>query len=64
MPVEGAIERRLKQGLPLIQVRDKALPDRAAFARAVVGLAHRYGVKVLVNGDAAAARTAGKPRQW
>jgi 8-oxo-dGTP diphosphatase len=53
------IERRLKQGLRLIQVRDKTLHDRAGFARAVVALAHRHGAKVLVNGDAEAARAAG-----
>ena len=53
------IERRLKQGLRLIQVRDKTLHDRAAFAHAVVALAHRYGAKVLVNGDEESARAAG-----
>ena len=53
------IERRLKQGLRLIQVRDKQLHERAGFARAVVALAHRYGAKVLVNGDEEAARAAG-----
>jgi 8-oxo-dGTP diphosphatase len=53
------IERRLASGLRLIQVRDKALSRRADFARAVVVLAHRYGAKVLVNGDEQAARAAG-----
>src|SRR5258706_7482825 len=53
------IERRLKQGLRLIQVRDKTLRDRAGFARAAVALAHRYHAKVLVNGDESAARAAG-----
>ena len=53
------IERRLASGLHLIQVRDKALPHREDFARSVVALAHRYGAKVLVNGDEQAARTAG-----
>jgi 8-oxo-dGTP diphosphatase len=53
------IERRLKQGLRLIQVRDKTLHDRSEFARAVVALAHRHGAKVLVNGDEEAARAAG-----
>ena len=52
------IERRLRQGLRLIQVRDKMLPDRADFARAVVALAHRHGAKVLVNGDEETARAA------
>jgi 8-oxo-dGTP diphosphatase len=44
---------RLEQGLKLIQVRDKNLPDRTGFAGAVVGLAHRYGAKVLINGGPA-----------
>jgi 8-oxo-dGTP diphosphatase len=53
------IERRLSTGLQLIQVRDKALPDRAGFARSVIELAHRHGAKVLVNGDEPAARSFG-----
>jgi 8-oxo-dGTP diphosphatase len=53
------IERRLANGLRLVQVRDKALTHRADFASAVVALAHRYGAKVLVNGDERAARAAG-----
>jgi 8-oxo-dGTP diphosphatase len=53
------IERRLRQGLRLIQVRDKELQERVRFARAVISLAHRHGAKVLVNGDEAAARAAG-----
>ncbi len=53
------IERRLSTGLRLIQVRDKALPDRADFARSVIALAHRHGAKVLLNGDEHAARTVG-----
>ncbi|MGH8675967.1 MAG: Nudix family hydrolase [Burkholderiales bacterium] len=53
------IELRLKQGLRLVQVRDKGLHDRAGFARAVIALAHRHGAKVLVNGDEAAARAVG-----
>ncbi|HVP09430.1 MAG TPA: Nudix family hydrolase [Burkholderiales bacterium] len=44
------MERRLKAGLRLIQVRDKSLPDRIGFAQEVAGLARRYGAKVLVNG--------------
>ena len=42
---------RLEQGLKLVQVRDKNLLDRAGFASKVVDLAHRFGAKVLVNGD-------------
>ena len=44
---------RLEQGLKLIQVRDRNLPDRTGFATKVIELAHRFGAKVLVNGGAA-----------
>ena len=44
------LERRLKEGLRLLQVRDRNLPDRNGFAMEVVGLANRYGAKVLING--------------
>ena len=44
---------RLGEGLNLIQVRDKNLPDRTGFANKVVDLAHRHGAKVLVNGGPA-----------
>lgn len=53
------IKRRLECGLRLVQVRDKALSDRADFSRSVVATAHRYEAKVLVNGDEQAARAAG-----
>jgi len=46
----GRIRDRLAQGLRLIQVRDKALPDREAFANAVLALAKSHGAKVLING--------------
>lgn len=46
----GRIRDRLAQGLRLIQVRDKALPDREAFAHAVLALAKPCGAKVLING--------------
>lgn len=49
----SAIRTRLEQGLRLIQVRDKGLPKRDAFVRAVVDLAHRHGARVLVNGGPA-----------
>lgn len=51
--VEFALSRlqvRLEQGLKLVQVRDKNLPDRSGFAGKAIELAHRYGAKVLVNG--------------
>ncbi len=47
------MERRLTQGLRLIQVRDKDLREREAFARRVVALAHRHGAKVLIHGGPA-----------
>ena len=49
-PSLAIMERRLKSGLRLIQVRDRSLPDRNGFALEVAGLARRYGAKVLVNG--------------
>jgi 8-oxo-dGTP diphosphatase len=49
----SAIRRRLAGDLRLIQVRDKDMPQREAFARAVVELAHRHGAKVLVHGGPA-----------
>jgi len=51
----------LERGLRLIQVREPEM-DAASlnrFARDVVELAHRYGARVLVNGDVALARNVG-----
>lgn len=45
-----ALERRLREGLRLVQVRDRVLPDREAFARRVVVAAHRHGARVLLGG--------------
>ena len=47
------IERALKGGIRLLQVREKAMPEKAlnAFIGAVVALGHRHGAKVLVNGS-------------
>ena len=54
------LERRLisREPAPLIQVRDKTLPaaQRAAFAEAVVELAHRHGAPVVINDDIALAQ--------
>lgn len=49
--------RSLQNGLRLIQVREKQLADDAlrAFATEVVALGHRFGARVLVNGNAAIA---------
>lgn len=62
--VEAQLARigaRLAGGLRLLQVREPGLPaaQRAAFARAVVTLAHRAGARVLVNDDAALAEAVG-----
>jgi 8-oxo-dGTP diphosphatase len=45
-----ALERRLAQGLRLVQVRDRGLAGREAFAQRVVAAAHRYGARVLIAG--------------
>jgi 8-oxo-dGTP diphosphatase len=43
------LERRLEQGLKLVQVREPALRDFEVFTQQVIGRAHRYGCKVLVK---------------
>jgi 8-oxo-dGTP diphosphatase len=50
----------LHNGLRLIQLRDKTLPDdaRLALAGETVRRAHRYGARVLVNGSLELARAA------
>ncbi len=56
-----ALERALRNGLRLIQVREKQLPGEALiqFSRRVQALAKDYGARVVVNGDAALARESG-----
>lgn len=49
-PMLARIRKRLEDGLKLIQVRDKDLPRREEFARAVLQLARPLGAKVLING--------------
>jgi 8-oxo-dGTP diphosphatase len=51
------LERSLQNGLRLIQVREKQLADDAlrALASEVVALGHRFGARVLVNGNAGVA---------
>lgn len=44
------LRRRLADGLRLIQVRDRALPQREAFIGDVVRMAHGFGARVLVSG--------------
>ncbi len=60
-PMLAQIERRLREGLRLLQLRDKNLaPDvRARFAREALALARRHGAKLLVNSDLALARAIG-----
>jgi 8-oxo-dGTP diphosphatase len=55
------LEDRLEGGLKLIQLREKQLPADAllALARRTCELAHRFGARVLVNGDTQLAREAG-----
>jgi 8-oxo-dGTP diphosphatase len=45
------LEQRLEQGLKLVQVREPELgvEERAGFTSQVIGLAHRYGCKVMVK---------------
>lgn len=47
------LESALQQGLRLVQVREKDMPQEAlrTFAKAVVALAQRHSARVLVNGD-------------
>ena len=45
------LEKRLEQGLKLVQVREPQLAesDRALFTKEAIELAHRYGCKVMVK---------------
>lgn len=43
------LERRLRQGLGLVQVREPGLPDREHFTAEVIRLARRYGGKVMAK---------------
>ena len=55
------VERALSRGLRLIQLREKDWPlaRRDALAQQLVPLTHRFGAKVLLNGNAADARRLG-----
>jgi 8-oxo-dGTP diphosphatase len=44
------LRQRLSQGLKLIQIRDRSLPEREAFVRSVVRMAHQHGAAALVGG--------------
>jgi 8-oxo-dGTP diphosphatase len=52
-PMLARIERRLSQGLRLIQVREPGLApaERVAFSARVIELAHRHGARVLVKAE-------------
>lgn len=56
-----ALANALERGLKLVQLREPKLAQapRRSFVHAAVGLCHRFGARVLVNGDAALARSAG-----
>jgi 8-oxo-dGTP diphosphatase len=49
----ACLDRRLAQGLRLIQVREKGMPapELARFAEAVIALARPHGARVLINSD-------------
>lgn len=55
------IKHALQAGLRLVQVREKGMTKEALhiFADEVVTLAHRYGAKVLINGDVRLCREVG-----
>lgn len=55
------LDRALKKGLKLVQVREKHLSGDALFqfAQTVVEMAHAHGAKVLVNGDVELAKQVG-----
>jgi len=43
------LEKRLEQGLKLVQVREPGMKDPAPFTKQVIGLAHRHGCRVMVK---------------
>ena len=43
------LERRLEQGLKLLQIREPPGAERDSFTRQAIALAHRYGCKVMVK---------------
>jgi len=56
-----ALAQALENGLKLVQLREPKLDAarRSAFVHAAVELCHRFGARVLVNGDIALAKAAG-----
>lgn len=53
------VEARMRNGLRLVQVRDKGNWERARLIYAITSMARQYGAKVLVNGGPAGANTHG-----
>ena len=55
------LERSLRAGLRLVQVREKGMPEKEllTFATEDVTLAHSHGARVIVNADEKIARAAG-----
>ena len=55
------LKAALEHGVRLIQVREREMSSEelVRFARRVVDVAHAYGARVLVNGDATVAKRAG-----
>lgn len=55
------LEQALRNGVRLVQIREKQMPQNElqVFARAVLALARNYQTKVLINGDAVLARELG-----
>jgi 8-oxo-dGTP diphosphatase len=43
------LERRLEQGLKLLQIREPASPERDLFTQQAIDRAHKYGCKVMVK---------------
>lgn len=56
-----ALKTQLENGLKLIHVREKMLPEQAlaSFAEQVVSMAKPFGAQVLINSDVALARKVG-----
>ncbi|HEY6863057.1 MAG TPA: Nudix family hydrolase [Burkholderiales bacterium] len=60
-PFLARLEARLREGLSLVQVREKALSAAALrdFAARAVSLCRRYGARVLINADTQLSREVG-----
>lgn len=56
-----SLTRQLETGLKLVQIREPGLDptQQAAFVGAAVALCHRFGARVLINGDSLLAQSTG-----